>query len=137
MFLIYMGAMILKQSRIATAWDELQELEKTLTHFKVVFAYLESRKCQNTPGLAEICAPFVDKGKRPSTEMKRLGRLAAALGLRTNPILWFLVHLLMPWDFYFTVRSSWSRLRSRSCCRAGLMHGTSSKALTRWQTSLI
>ena len=104
MFLIYMGAMILKQSRIATAWDELQELEKTLTHFNVVFAYLESRKCQNTSGLAEICAPFVDKGKRPSTEMKRLGRLAAALGLRTNPILWFLVHLLMPWSFYFTYR---------------------------------
>lgn len=103
-FLIYMGAMIIKQSRIATAWDELQELEKTLTHFKVVFAYLESRKCQNTPGLAEICAPFVDKGKRPSTEMKRLGRLAAALGLRTNPILWFLAHLLMPWSFYFTYR---------------------------------
>lgn len=104
MFLIYMGAMIVKQSRIATAWDELQELEKTLTHFKVVFAYLESRKCQNTSGLAEICAPFVDKGKRPSTEMKRLGRLAAALGLRTNPILWFLVHLLMPWSFFFTYR---------------------------------
>jgi hypothetical protein len=104
MFLIYMGAMIMKQSRIATAWDELQELEKTLTHFKVVFAYLESRKCQNTSGLAEICAPFVVEGKRPSTEMKRLGRLAAALGLRTNPILWFLVHLLMPWSFYFTYR---------------------------------
>ena len=104
MFLIYMGAMIMKQSRVATAWDDLQELEKTLTHFKVVFAYLESRKCQNTSGLAEICAPFVVEGKRPSTEMKRLGRLAAVLGLRTNPILWFLVHLLMPWSFYFTYR---------------------------------
>ena len=37
------GAMIMKQSRIATAWDELQDLEKTLTHFKVVLRYLESR----------------------------------------------------------------------------------------------
>ena len=104
MFLIYMGAMLIKQQRIATAWDELQELEKTLTHFQLVFAYLESRKCQNTPGLAEICAPFVVEGKRPSTEIRRLGRLAAALGLRTNPILWFLAHLLMPWSFYFTYR---------------------------------
>ena len=103
-FLIYVGAMIIKQPRIATAWDELHELEKTLTHFKVVFAYLESRKCQNTPGLAEICAPFMDKGKRPSTEIRRLGRLAAALGLRTNPILSLLVHAFVPWDFYFTHR---------------------------------
>lgn len=104
MFLIYMGAMIIRQQRIATAWDELQELEKTLTHFQLVFGYLESRKCQNTSGLAEICAPFVVEGKRPSTEMRRLGRLAAALGLRTNPILWLLAHLLMPWSFYFTYR---------------------------------
>jgi len=101
-FLIYAGAMIIKQPRIRNAWDDLHELEKTLTHFKVVFAYLESRKCQNTPGLAEICAPFVDKNKRPSNKIRRLGWLAAALGLRTNPILWGLVHVFVPWSFYFT-----------------------------------
>jgi MutS domain V len=104
MFLIYVGAMIIRQPRIATAWGELHELEKTLTHFKVVFAYLESRKCQSTPGLAEICGPFMDKSKRPSMEIRRLGRLAAALGLRTNPILSLLVHVFVPWDFYFTYR---------------------------------
>lgn len=103
-FLIYLGAMYAMQSRIATAWSDLQELEKTLTHFKVVFRYLESRNYKSTPGLAEICAPFVAQNKQPSTEMRRLGRLAAALGLRTNAILWFLVHLLMPWDFIFTHR---------------------------------
>ena len=85
-FLIYVGAMIMLQSRIATAWHDLQELEKTLTHFKVVFGYLESRSYTSTPGLAQICSPFLIKGKRPSNEIRRLGRLAAALGLRTNPI---------------------------------------------------
>ena len=103
-FLLYTGAMMFRQSRIATAWDDLQELEKALTHFEVVFAYLESRNYKSTPGLAEMCAPFVEENVRPSIEMKRLGRLAAALGLRTNPILSLLVHLLVPWDFYFTYR---------------------------------
>jgi MutS domain V len=103
-FLIYVGSMIVSQSRVATAWGELHELEKALTHFKVVFGYLESRTCRKSSGLAEICAPFVDKSKRPSREMKRLGRLAAALGLRTNPMLWLLAHVLVPWDFYFTYR---------------------------------
>jgi hypothetical protein len=103
-FLIYVGAMILNQSRIATAWGDLLQLEKALTHFKVVFGYLESRRYQNTPGLAEICSPFLEKGKRPSNEIRRLGRLAAALGLRTNPILWLLVHLFIPWAFIFTYR---------------------------------
>lgn len=103
-FVIYTGTMLLKQSRIATAWGELQELEKTLTHFKVVFRYLESRCYDNTPRVASICAPFVDESRRPSVEMKRLGRLAAALGIRTNPILSLVVHLLVPWDFFFTYR---------------------------------
>src|ERR1051325_9694384 len=101
---IYAGAMILKQSRVATAWGELQELEKALAHFQVVFGYLESRSYKNTPGLAQICAPFAEQGKRPWVEMRGLGRLAAALGVRTNPILSLLVHLLVPWDFIFTHR---------------------------------
>jgi len=101
---IYAGAMILKQSRIATAWGELQELEKALTHFQVVFGYLESRSYKNTPRLGQICAPFTEEGKQPSHEVRRLGRIAAALGLRTNPILSLLVHLLVPWDFIFTHR---------------------------------
>ena len=102
--LLYIGSMLLLQARIKGAFEELQDLENALTHFQVVFRYLESRSYKNTPGVAAICAPFTDKGKRPSVEMKRLGRLAAALGVRTNPLLSLLLHLLVPWDFYFTHR---------------------------------
>ncbi len=102
--LLYIGSMLLLQSRIKGAFGELQELEIALTHFQVVFRYLESRSYKNTPGVAAICAPFTVKTKRPSVEMRRLGRLAAALGVRTNPLLSLLVHLLVPWDFYFTHR---------------------------------
>lgn len=103
-FLVYAAATILNQPKVATAWGELHDLEKTLTHFKAVFGYLESRCYHNTPRLAEICAPFAEEGKRPSLEMRRLGRLAAALGVRTNPLLSLLVHVVVPWDFYFTHR---------------------------------
>jgi len=102
--LLYFGASLLRQSLIAGAWRELHDLEKALTHFQVVFNYLESRSYKNTPALAEICAPFAEEGKRPSVEMRRLGRLAAALGVRTNPLLYLLVHLVVPWDFIFTYR---------------------------------
>jgi hypothetical protein len=103
-FIIYWGAMIANQSRIATAWEELQNLEKALSRFKTVFQYLESRAFRNTPGLAEICSQFNDKEKRPSVEARKLERLAAALGLRTNVLLWLLANALVPWDFYFTHR---------------------------------
>ncbi|HET6979135.1 MAG TPA: hypothetical protein VFI24_22570 [Pyrinomonadaceae bacterium] len=100
--LLYFGVMLMRQSLIAGAWDELQELEKALTHFRVVFEYLESRSYKNV--LADICAPFVEEGKRPSIQIKRLGRLAAALGVRTNPLLNLLVHLVVPWNFIFAYR---------------------------------
>jgi MutS-like protein len=103
-FLIYVAVTLMSQSKIATAWDELQDLEKTLTHFKAVFRYLESRCYQNTPGLAEICSPFGVEGKQPSVEIRKLGRLAAALGVRTNPILALLFNALVPWDFYFSYK---------------------------------
>ena len=64
-FLIYVGAMILMQQKIATAWSELHDLEKALTHFKAVFGYLESRCYGNTPGVAADL--FVVCRKRQTT----------------------------------------------------------------------
>jgi hypothetical protein len=116
---LYFGIMNARQSRIATAWEELQELEKTLRRFRAVFLYLESRGYKNSPGLAEICSPFLDPAKRPSAELKRLERLAAALGLRTNAFLWLLVHAFVPWDFFFTHRLN-------------LLKGELAKLLPRW-----
>ena len=103
-FVAYLAAMIVKQSRIGTAWGEVQELENVLRRFGSVFQYLESRRYKSCPALAEICVAFTEKRKRPSTELKRVGRIASALGLRTNAILWLLVHAFLPWDFYFTYR---------------------------------
>src|SRR5690349_11290328 len=103
-FLIYVAASLLNQSKIASVWGELQDLEKALTHFKAVFRYLESRCYHNTPGLAEICSSFGEEGKQPSVEIRKLGRLAAALGVRTNPLLALLFNVLVPWDFYFSYR---------------------------------
>jgi MutS domain V len=103
-WVIYLGVMIARQARIATSWGELQELEKALRRFRGVFQYLESRSYQSTPELAEICTPFLDRKKRPSAELRRLERLASALGLRTNALLWLLVHAIVPWDFFFTHR---------------------------------
>ena len=103
-FLIYVSVLIAKRAQIGTAWGELQELEKTLRRFSVVFRYLESRGHKNRAGLTEVCSPFLDKLKRPSAKLRKVERMAAALGLRTNPVLWLVVHAFIPWDFYFTYR---------------------------------
>jgi len=102
--IIYFAIVNFKQSRIATAWGDLQELEKILRRYGAVFQYLETRGYKNIPGLAAICSSFLDADKRPSTELKRLETLAAALGVRTNAMLWFLFNAVGPWDFYFAHR---------------------------------
>ena len=101
-FLLYIGVMIAKQGRIGSAWGDVQELEQSLRRFGAVFKYLENRGCRNLPELNKICGPFLDARKRPSAELTRTGRIAAALGLRTNALLWLLVHAFVPWDFFFT-----------------------------------
>src|SRR6185295_3119404 len=35
---------------------------------------------------------------------RRIERIAAAVGLRTNALLWLIVHVFVPWDFFFTYR---------------------------------
>ncbi len=103
-FLIYVAVMIARQGRIASAWGEVQDLEKTLRRFGAVFKYLESRRCGGLSELAQVCAPFLDSRKRPSAELWKIERIAAALGLRTNALLWLIVNALVPWDFFFTYR---------------------------------
>lgn len=103
-FLIYVGVMIARQNRIARAWGEVQDLEKTLRRFVAVFRYLESRRCGGLSELAQVCAPFLDSRRRPSAELWKIERIAAALGLRTNALLWLLINALVPWDFFFTYR---------------------------------
>ena len=103
-FLIYAAVSIAKQGRTVSAWGEVQELEKALRRFRAVFQYLESRRYSGRPQLAQVCAPFLDPRSRPSGEFRRVERIAAALGLRTNGLVWFLVNAIVPWDFFFTYR---------------------------------
>jgi hypothetical protein len=103
-FVLYVGVMIIRQARTATAWGEVQDLEKALRRFGAVFRYLETRRYGSHSKLAQVCAPFFDSQNSPSAELRRIERIAGALGLRTNGLLWLLVHAVVPWDFIFTYR---------------------------------
>jgi hypothetical protein len=103
-FLIYAGLSIAKQGRATSAWGEVQDLEKALRRFRAVFQYLESRRFSGLTQLAQVCAPFLNPRQRPSAELRRVERIATGLGLRTIGPIWFLVNVLIPWDFFFTYR---------------------------------
>lgn len=50
----------------------------------------------------------------PEQELKKIERAAGALGLRQNFILHMLVHLFLPWDFFWSLRLERARVRIQS-----------------------
>ncbi|HSB11353.1 MAG TPA: hypothetical protein VLM38_17835 [Blastocatellia bacterium] len=86
------------------SFKEAVAMELTLKQFIAAFRRLETYSYKDKPGLARLCAPFLDERSRPSTELKRVQKVASALSLRVNPLLWLVVHALFPWDFYYAMR---------------------------------
>lgn len=95
------------------------ELEK----FRAVVLYLERASYANAPHLAELCASFqgAHAGARasaegsvsspPSSELRRVQWITAAVGLRTNPLSSVILNVVLPWDFLFAFLADRERTR--------------------------
>lgn len=106
-FLVYFSVLFLaalSRAREVGSFKEALSMELALNQLRAVFQHLESYSYRDRPELAGLCAPFLDHNRRPSIELRRIERIASALSLRANPILWFWVHALVPWDFYYAIR---------------------------------
>jgi len=55
--------------------------------------------------LKALCEPFhLDREHRPSPLLKKIARVASASTLQKNVLLWIIVNVIVPWDFYFAYR---------------------------------
>jgi len=115
-FLVYFCTLFLAsllRAREVGSFKEAMSIEIALNQLRAVFKHLESYSYHNRPALAKLCAPFRNENSRPSVEIKRVERIASALSLRANPLLWFWVHALVPWDFYFAIRLNRAEARMK------------------------
>jgi hypothetical protein len=103
-FLLYLGLILAKSRTTGEVFEEAATLEDALRQLGAAFGWLERYSYHHTPHLKTLCAPFVDERHRPSTYLARITRVVAAMGVRGNPIAWFALNALMPWDFIFTHR---------------------------------
>jgi len=99
--LVYASVYLLNLGKISPALSEAATLEQTLQQFANGFGYLERYGYRRRPRLAQLCAPFLDAEYRPSAQLRRVGRVVSALGVRSNPLVWLLLNLVVPWDLYF------------------------------------
>ena len=105
-FLVYAGLTLSRLSAIAGIWNDGVKLQSAFWQLRTVFRQLEAFSYRDAPDLGTLCAPFRDRAVRPSSELARVSRLLAALGIRGNPLIDFAINAVLPWDIFFAWRLS-------------------------------
>ncbi len=77
------------------------QLDSELDKFRAVLTFLETYPLDGSDHLLRFCAPFRDQDRLPSRQLRKIKLATAAVGLRSNPVLGFLINLVLPWDFFF------------------------------------
>ena len=101
---VYFALTALQWRHINPAFIEALALQDALRQLRSIFSELEKRSFSRQPGLAALTAPFHIKGRRPSDEVRRVSAVVSGTALRNNPLLWLLLNMLVPWDYFFAWR---------------------------------
>ncbi|KAA3664081.1 MAG: hypothetical protein DWQ04_07520 [Chloroflexi bacterium] len=94
---------------VGTLFQDATFLDDGLRTLSGVFWFLENGRYAHFPHLRELCTPFLDETERPSQHIKRVTRVVAGVGLRQNPLVSFMLNVVVPWDIYFAYRLSQCR----------------------------
>jgi hypothetical protein len=108
-FILYLGLAFARSNVLTDVWTDAVDLHQSLRQLQSVFRRLESFGYGNAPQLRRLAEPFLDVNTRPSSILARVNRTLAAIGLRANPISWFLLNAIVPWDLFFAHRLSQHR----------------------------
>lgn len=91
--------------------DQVAILDTELGKLKPVFQYLEKASFTCMPAINDLCKPFHQSGETPSELLRKLKWITAAVGLRMNPIMGFLLNIFLPWDYFWTFLAIRARKR--------------------------
>ncbi len=90
------------KDRRGDLFDDAHYLADALSQLSIIFDYLETYRYGKNEHLKALCQPF--SGQRPSLVLKSIARIASAATLQKNMLLWIIVNVLVPWDFYIAYR---------------------------------
>jgi hypothetical protein len=86
-------------------------LDKELDKFRALLGYLEGYRLNGRPSLETFLHSFRDPRRRPSVQLRQIKLVTVLVGLRSNPVIGFLLNLIAPWDFACAFMAARSRLR--------------------------
>ncbi len=106
--LVLIGAIIfiaVSKDKRGNLFEDAYYLRDAFTQINAVFTYLETYRYGRNHRLRQLCEPyFVNVHSRPSLLIKQLQQIATGATLERNGLVWLLVNLLLPWDFYLALR---------------------------------
>lgn len=102
LFILISSALGASSSDRRDVFEDAVRLRKPFEQLVALFRRLESYAYRDMPEFKSLCAPFLDEAHRPSHYLRRLVRIINATGLRGNPLVWFALNALVPWDIHFT-----------------------------------
>jgi len=92
------------KERRGNLFDDAYYLRDAFAQLNAVFSYLETYRYGHHSHLRRLCEPYFAVDSRPSLLLRRIERIAAGATLERNGLVWLLVNLLLPWDFYLALR---------------------------------
>lgn len=101
---LYILAFWSQRSRVQQLFKEAHGLQYGLVRLEEIFAWLERLAPSRGPALQTLLTPFARSEQKPSGLLRRLARVVAAASLQGNPLVWVMVNVIGPWDFYFAWR---------------------------------
>lgn len=97
--------LFLTKERRGDLFEDASYLRDAFSQLTLIFDYLETYRYGEHEHLKQLCKPFLGRqDQRPSALLKRIARVASAATLEKNMLLWIIVNVLLPWDFYFASR---------------------------------
>jgi hypothetical protein len=91
------------QVKLLEAYGYGMSLDVSLGKFAALAEVLGRMSATGGPHLKQLLTPFAG-ARNPRAVLARASRVVGFLGVRQNYILHIAVNLLMPWDFYWTLR---------------------------------
>lgn len=98
-----------------TLFKDATFLAEQLEILSGVFRYLETVRVGKRPFLTTLLTPFRNAEQQPSRAIGRLQRVMIGVGLRENPLIGFLLNIVVPWDllFVYLLRQRQAELREK------------------------
>ena len=105
MMLITILFLFVTKNQRGELFEDAYQLRDRFAQLSLIFEYLETYRYGKNQTLKTLCEPFhLDHEHRPSPLLKKIARVASASTLQKNILLWIVVNVLVPWDFYFAFR---------------------------------